>query len=65
MGPRGEYLTLGLPGSGISYRTKLSEEHHIQDRRQSPELAWAMLGVLLVLIMALFLAFVFFWQSAL
>jgi len=63
IGPRGRYLTLGLPGSGVSYRTKLSEEHNAQARRQSPELAWGILGVLLVLLIALFLVFVFFGQD--
>jgi hypothetical protein len=48
VGPRGRYVNLGLPGTGISYRTKLPEHHEAQPQhKESPELAWA--GCLVIL----------------
>ena len=64
IGPRGKYLNLGLPGTGVSYRTKIPEHHDSSQHVQPPAgsgtsesfVSWFVIGLLAIgaAILALF-----------
>ena len=60
VGRRGKYPTLGLPGTGVSYRAKLSERHEAE-HVHGPELPWILILVGLA-VLVLILAFI--WRAA-